>query len=140
MSLEIGKSWLASAKIARTASQWQTAYSAMLQAEQTQVQFAFIQSAKLLKATGEPLRALQELENAMRQHGLIDASQITTSTAASASSSKSFIDLTQDLDPLRAKAHVLRARWMHESQRYEVTRTVTAFKEGKKLHTEYAHP
>ncbi|KAH8834205.1 hypothetical protein DL96DRAFT_1579811 [Flagelloscypha sp. PMI_526] len=137
MSLEIGKSWLASAKIARTASQWQTAYSAMLQAEQTQVQFAFIQSAKLLKATGEPLRALQELENAMRQHGLIDASQITTSTAASASSSKSFIDLTQDLDPLRAKAHVLRARWMHESQRYEVTRTVTAFKEGKKLHTEW---
>jgi serine/threonine-protein kinase ATR len=31
-----------------------------------------MESAKLVKATGEPLRALQELENSMRLLGLIE--------------------------------------------------------------------
>ncbi|KAH7912967.1 hypothetical protein BJ138DRAFT_1134431 [Hygrophoropsis aurantiaca] len=69
---EIGLSWLVSAKIARKVGQWQTAYSAMLQAQQGGVQFSFLESTKLVKATGEPLRALQELENSMRLIGLIE--------------------------------------------------------------------
>ena len=35
-----------------------------------------MESAKLIKATGEPLRALQELENSMRLFGLIDSEVI----------------------------------------------------------------
>ena len=31
-----------------------------------------MESAKLVKATGEPLRALQELENSMRLRGLME--------------------------------------------------------------------
>ena len=69
---EIGRSWLASAKIARKANQWQTAYSAMLQAQQSKTPFSFIESAKLVKATGDPLRALQELENSVKLLGLFD--------------------------------------------------------------------
>lgn len=69
---ELGLSWLASAKISRKAGQWQTAYSAMLQAQQNKAQFSFMESAKLVKVTGEPLRAIQELENSMRLLGLID--------------------------------------------------------------------
>lgn len=63
----IGRTWLASAKIARKAGHWQTAYSAMLQAQQRSTPFWFVESAKLIKANGEPLRALHELENAIRR-------------------------------------------------------------------------
>lgn len=54
-----------------------------------------MESAKLVKATGEPLRALQELENSMRLSGLMEEDPDT-------------IDLTADNDAelkrMRAKA------------------------------------
>lgn len=37
----------------------------MLQAQQRSTPFWFVESAKLIKANGEPLRALHELENAI---------------------------------------------------------------------------
>jgi hypothetical protein len=61
----IGLTWLDSSKIARKAGHWQTAYSAMLQAQRRAAPYWFLESAKLIKATGEPLRALQELEHAL---------------------------------------------------------------------------
>ncbi|KAF9238832.1 hypothetical protein BU15DRAFT_88266 [Melanogaster broomeanus] len=114
---EIGQSWLASAKIARKAKQWQTAYSATLQAQQSNARFYFMESAKLVKATGEPLRALQELENSMRLSGITEDPDT--------------IDLTAEDDTefkrMRAKAHILLARWMNESDRYETSRLLKAF-------------
>ena len=92
---EVGRSWLASAKIARKAGQWQTAYSAVLQAQQNNARFSFMESSKLVKATGEPLRALQELENSMRLLGLIESD---------------VIDLTEDDDEtkrMKAKASAI---------------------------------
>jgi serine/threonine-protein kinase ATR len=93
---EISQSWIASAKIARKAKQWQTAYSATLQAQQSNARFYFMESAKLVKATGEPLRALQELENSMRLSGLME--------------DPNTIDLTADDDAelkrMRAKASI----------------------------------
>lgn len=44
----------------------------MLQAQQNGTKFSFMESAKLVKSTGEPLRALQELENSMLLLGLIE--------------------------------------------------------------------
>ena len=95
---EISQSWIASAKIARKAKQWQTAYSATLQAQQSNARFHFMESAKLVKATGEPLRALQDLENSMRLSGLMEDPDT--------------IDLTSDgndpeLKRMRAKASAL---------------------------------
>ena len=55
----------------------------MLQAQQSNARFSFMESAKLVKATGEPLRALQELENSMRLFGLIE-------------NRPDFVDLTED--------------------------------------------
>jgi serine/threonine-protein kinase ATR len=97
---EIGKSWVASAKIARKAGQWQTAYSSMLQAQQSEAPFSFVESAKLLKATGEPLRALQELENSMKLHGLLEDHDV--------------LDLTVDEEAkmMRAKASYVPHRFM----------------------------
>ncbi|KAJ7849841.1 hypothetical protein B0H14DRAFT_3085988 [Mycena olivaceomarginata] len=126
---EIGRSWLASAKIARKAGQWQTAYSAMLQAQQSSnTRFSFMESAKLVKATGEPLRALQELENSMRALGLLQER-------------KDSIDLTGEDDEetkrMKAKALVLRARWMNESERYESTVIFSTFLTATELQPDW---
>ena len=59
----IGRSWLLSAKLARKAGYLQTAYSALLQARHNNAPFSFVQSSKLARSTGEPLKGLQELES-----------------------------------------------------------------------------
>ncbi|KAG6335950.1 hypothetical protein ID866_3139 [Astraeus odoratus] len=131
---EIGRTWLASAKIARKAKQWQTAYSATLQAQQNSAPFHFMESAKLMKATGEPLRALQELENSMRLSGIVTDQQRT-------------IDLTrednEEFQCMRAKAHILLARWMNESGRYDTSQLLKAFttasNQGSMLESAYYH-
>lgn len=135
----IGRTWLESAKIARKAGHWQTAYSAILQAQECQVPLTFFQSAKLVRASGEPLRALHELDNALR----------AIARQQRPISSKGVIDLTEDGDveayesqrveakvrvqlssynkvPLvfltvPPQAKLLRARWMQESERYDVS-------------------
>lgn len=125
LTKEIGRSWLASAKIARKAGQWQTAYSAVLQAQQSKERFSFMESAKLVKATGEPLRALQELENSMRLLGLLD--------------DKDVLDLTADDETtkMKAKIQVLRARWMSESERFDVATILSVFKEASALQAKW---
>ncbi|CAA7258548.1 unnamed protein product [Cyclocybe aegerita] len=103
---EIGKAWLASSKIARKAKQWQTAYSATLQAQQAKMPWSFIESAKLLKET-DHLRALNDLESSTKMLGLFD----------------DVVDLTTDADweRMKAKIQVIRARWMHETDRFEMS-------------------
>lgn len=81
---EIGRAWLNTAKIARKAKHFQTAYSAVLQAKQINAPFSYIQSCKLVKADGEGYRALQELETAIARASNIDdlyESEDTVSTA-----------------------------------------------------------
>ncbi|KAI6034535.1 hypothetical protein BKA83DRAFT_672562 [Pisolithus microcarpus] len=129
LSKEIGRTWLASAKIARTARQWQTAYSATLQAQQGGAPFYFMESAKLLKAYWGA-----ELENSMRLSGM-DLDQQDT------------IDLTEEDNEefkcLRAKAHILLARWMNESGRYDTGHLLKAFStaanQGAKLESAHYH-
>jgi hypothetical protein len=79
---EASRSWIASAKIARKAGQWQIAYSAMLQAQQGASDIAFVESAKFIKARGEAHQALRELENSMRLLGHIQEGLDIDLTAA----------------------------------------------------------
>ena len=65
----IGQAWLESSKIARKAGHWQTAYSAVLRAQESKAPFSFVQLAKLSKASGESLRALIDLEHALKNSG-----------------------------------------------------------------------
>lgn len=44
----------------------QTAYSAILQARDLHAEFVFLQSAKLLKATDQPYKAIQDIDNALK--------------------------------------------------------------------------
>ena len=99
LGAEIGRSWLISAKIARKAGYWQTAYSAILQAQESRTAFSLMQKVRLIRATGEPLRALQELEHYLQ-----------TTRGQSRSSDSEVIDLTEDeseLKPLKAKVSVM---------------------------------
>lgn len=61
----------------------------MLQATQNKTKFSFFESAKLIKAMGEPLRALSELENSMRSLGMLEGSN-------------NVVDLTQDDDEIKS--------------------------------------
>lgn len=75
----------------------------MLQAQQTGAPFPFMESSKLLKVTGEPLRALVELENSMKLHGLLEE----------------VLDLTVELDEetkrmnAKARVYVKRTVFIH---------------------------
>lgn len=60
---ERGMAWLTTSKIARKAGHVQTAYSAILQAMALHAPITFVQQAKLMRANGQPLKALSELEN-----------------------------------------------------------------------------
>ncbi|KAG6832347.1 hypothetical protein H0H87_001811 [Tephrocybe sp. NHM501043] len=110
---EHGRSWLTSARIARKAGHWQTAYSAMLQATQNKARFSFFESAKLVKVMGEPLRAITELENSMRSLGMLDDA----------------IDLAQ----------VLRARWMNESDRFDISTIFKTFTDATQWESAHFH-
>src|SRR6266849_1353924 len=85
---EIGRSWLITAKIARKAGHWQTAYSAILQAQESRTAFSLMQQVRLIRATGEPLRALQELEHYLQ-------------TTRRQDHSADVIDLTEDENELK---------------------------------------
>lgn len=77
----IGLTWLDSSKIARKAGHWQTAYSAMLQAQRRAAPYWFLESAKLTQATGEPIRALLELEHALHSSSHVDDQEYRKSKA-----------------------------------------------------------
>ncbi|KAJ3556801.1 hypothetical protein NM688_g1817 [Phlebia brevispora] len=112
LSSAIGHSWLLSAKLARKAGYWHTAYSAVLQAQHGTPVFTVIESAKLAKASGEPLRAIQELDSYYNVMKGIDIEE-------------------GDVRVLqRGKVFLLRARWMSESDRYEGGSLVTFYQEA----------
>ncbi|RDB19974.1 Serine/threonine-protein kinase atr [Hypsizygus marmoreus] len=124
---ELGRSWLASAKIARKAGHRQTAYSAMLQARQNKARFSFMESAKLERVMGKPLDAIDELQRSMRLLGMLD-------------DTPDVLDLTIDDDEskiMKAKAQVLRARWMSESERYDVNVIFKIFHSAIELRSEW---
>lgn len=63
---QIGNLWLETSKIARKAGHSQTAYSAILQAQDLNAPYVFVQSAKLLKQGEQTYKAIQDLDNALQ--------------------------------------------------------------------------
>jgi len=110
----------------------------MLQAQQLERRFSFMESAKLVKTTGEPLRALQELEKSMRLLGLTEESSGTIDLTDDEESKKMKAKVRNSL-PLYvpvtniSQAQVLRARWMNESDRYETNHILQAFQSATDL-------
>ncbi|TCD67266.1 serine/threonine-protein kinase M1 [Steccherinum ochraceum] len=134
----ISRSWLLSAKLARKAGYWQTAYSAVLHARHTSHPFAFLESAKLVKASGEPLRALQDLDNSLK----ISSTGGSEGPSRADTRNTEVIDLTADepvdeMKQMKAKSLVLRARWMHDSDRYEHTKVLKVFQDATELYQKW---
>ncbi|KZT62935.1 hypothetical protein CALCODRAFT_425546, partial [Calocera cornea HHB12733] len=129
LAVEIGKSWLNTARNARKAGHIQTAYSATLQARKFDAPFAFIQTCKLLRVNGEAVRALQELENAMvpYQNAPIDLTEERPGVASSDAIAQ-------------AKAFALQARWMDEADRFSVTDVANKFSEASKRAPRFESP
>ncbi|KAI0650476.1 hypothetical protein C8Q79DRAFT_901502 [Trametes meyenii] len=121
----IGKWWLTSSKIARKAGHTQTAYSAILQAQRCNTEFSFVEGARLIRARGDPLRALQELEKSMRLSGFS-----LGETRDERRDRDRAVDLAVGPDKLRtrAKVHILRARYMSDTERFEDSRVFKEYK------------
>ena len=85
---QVGSAWIHSAKIARKAGYEQTAYSAILQAQETEAPFAFVERAKLARPRAGAWKAFTDLENMAqpvldsgRRHG--DAGEVKSLAKAS---------------------------------------------------------
>jgi len=63
---QIGQAWIQSSRIARKAGYEQTAYTAALQARESEAPFAFVQQAKLLRGHDGVFKALTSLKNSVK--------------------------------------------------------------------------
>lgn len=102
---QLGACWILSAKTARKAGHTQSAYSAILQAGQCGAPFAFVQQAKLLADSDQVQSALQVLNHALLQEDRLasDAHQL-------------------------AQAHLLRARLVEETARFQQNDIIQHYK------------
>ncbi|KAJ9091817.1 hypothetical protein QFC19_008930 [Naganishia cerealis] len=126
---ERGMAWLTTSKIARKAGHVQTAYSAILQAGALHAPFTFVQHAKLMRANGQPLKALSELENVLPtlqlDSGMTRSSIHPISLEIDSSPYKDSIAL--------AKALSLSARWAFETERLDANDIIKRFQQAIKL-------
>jgi serine/threonine-protein kinase ATR len=102
----------------------------MLQAQRRAAPYWFLESAKLTKSTGEPLRALSELEHALHFSSHADDQEHRKSKAKVRINFTSSFALLMDLQAL-----VIRARWMNESERYQPNEILKAFQAGAEILT-----
>ncbi|ORX38472.1 hypothetical protein BD324DRAFT_641616 [Kockovaella imperatae] len=123
---ELGTSWIQSSKIARKSGYEQTAYSAILQAQQAEAPYAFTEKAKLLRAQSGAWKALFELENM--------AQPILEAATGDDSAGEDY-----DRDRNLAKVLLLEARWAQESDRFEANLIVDRYKEAIKLAPKASH-
>lgn len=112
-------------KIAIKAQHLQTAYSAILQANQLKAEFAFMQSAKLYHTNDHLHRALQEIEQGLKLLGALDTN----------STNRPSYDPT--MMKKLAKATVRSARWMQETGRFEHLEIVNRYHRAVKLCPEF---
>lgn len=126
---EVGELWLETSKIARKAGHFQTAYSAILQARDCHAEWAFLQSAKLLKSNGQAYKAVQELDHRLNP-------LLAQFKPAAANDPLVSLDKPSPL----AKAALRRARWMLEAGRVEQNEAVKLFLEAAALAPNWESP
>ncbi|BGP12911.1 hypothetical protein JCM10213v2_000828 [Rhodosporidiobolus nylandii] len=126
---EIGELWLETSKIARKAGHFQTAYSAILQARDCSADNAYLQSAKLFKASGQAHKAVQELDNRLKpvlaRFSREDPDQALVVRGAPS--------------PL-AKASLRRIRWLLEAGRVDPNEATQGFQEVMALAPDWETP
>ena len=124
---QIGELWVETSKIARKAGHSQTAYSAILQANNLDTPFVFLQSAKLLECSNQTHKAIQEIDNALRNilpPGFVHTTEVGETLVNRGPPSS------------LAKASLRRARWMQEAGRLDQNGIVEKYQEAMKLSPE----
>jgi serine/threonine-protein kinase ATR len=137
LGASVGQAWILTAKSARRAGHFQTAYSAVLQSMQCEAPFAFIQRAKLLALDDKKQTAIQELNNAIPNIASAMQAATDAQNKRSAGAAAGVIDLTADEDSqdlmglgkrAYARAHLLRARLVDETGRYPPNEVIERYK------------
>ena len=111
---DLGSCWILSAKTARKAGHTQSAYSAILQAMQSGAPYAFVQKAKLLAHGDQVQAALQTLNNALQ-------------CMDDGNANDHCVQPEQDRRAL-AQAHLLRARLVEETARFQQNDIIQHYK------------
>ncbi|TXT12902.1 hypothetical protein VHUM_01303 [Vanrija humicola] len=130
---EVGQAWIQSARIARKAGYAQTAYSAALQAHDSDAPFAFIQQAKLVHENGNIVKALRELEYPVSNMIKISEMDNGIVDLTSGDGRKTEEDFRRDRS--LAKAALLEARWANEADRFDDNVVIRRFKKAIELGT-----
>ena len=126
---QIGELWVETSKIARKAGHSQTAYSAILQANNLDTPFVFLQSAKLLECSDQTHKAIQEIDNALRN--ILPPDFVRNPEAGGTL-------VNRGPPSSLAKASLRRARWMHEAGRLDQNGIVGKYQEAIKISPEFA--
>nr|POF13133.1 protein kinase rad3 [Quercus suber] len=109
-TLQIGRTWLATARLARKSEKSLSAYSAVLRASECGDRGAKLEEARLLWRDGHQRQAIQVLDAAINA-GVFDA----TEEAVRMENSNGSASVTQRQNLVLAKAHLLLAKWLDVS-------------------------
>ncbi len=122
--------WLETAKIARKAGHQQTAYTAILQARDSEASFAFLESAKLLYNDDQRYKAIQELDNSLQpllpHYVTLDGHEWKLAG--------------RPVEKQVAKAALRRARWQHDAGRLEEEQIIGQYKLASTLDRDWETP
>nr|POF04074.1 protein kinase rad3 [Quercus suber] len=109
-TLQIGRTWLATARLARKSDKALSAYSAVLRASECGDNGAKLEQARLLWRDGHQRQAIQVLDAAINS-GVFDA----TEESLRMENSNGSAAITQRQNLTLAKAHLLLAKWLDVS-------------------------
>ena len=110
--LDVGSSWLTTAKFARQAGNTQHAYNAVLQAYDCGDKAAKLEEARLLWRDGHQRHAIQSLESAIKS-GVFESADVGMTLRPDQSGLSSLANAKQNM--LSAKANLLLAKWLDTS-------------------------
>ncbi|KAK3703151.1 serine/threonine-protein kinase M1 [Vermiconidia calcicola] len=113
--LDLGASWLATAKLARQSGNTQQAYNAVLKAHDCGDKAAKLEEARLLWRDGHQRHAIHSLESAI-ESGIFETPDTETNMRPDQSGvSSNLSNLSAKQDMLSAKANLLLAIWLDAS-------------------------
>jgi len=130
--MDVASAWLTSAKLARKGNFTHQAFNAVLHASQLKDESATIEHARLLWREGSHRKAIQSLEgaiaaNAFRSHDYTAAAETATNNPTK----------SKQQNMLKAKAHLLLAKWLDRAGQTQSDVIIIQYKEATALHNRW---
>ncbi|KAK3954844.1 phosphatidyl inositol 3-kinase [Pseudoneurospora amorphoporcata] len=128
---EISSSWLATARLARKSGSTHQSFNAVLRAQQLGDSSAVLEYAKLFYKDGQHRKAIQLLQRAIDDDVFNNDSAMVIDTPTSSKSQESHRNL------LKAKAHLLLAKWLDSTGQTHAGALRSKFQEAAKTHPQW---